>query len=135
MKSDFPSTLAIDYGTQRIGLARSMGTLAEPWHIVNQDHFTDEKDVLAHLEKLIKAEKFAQVVFGLSENEMARMTKRFAEKLKERIDIPVFFTDETLSSQSAKSKLFATGQHVKNRKTLDHFAAAEFLQEWIDLNA
>lgn len=126
-------TLGIDFGTKRIGLARSYGTLAEPWHVINQADFADLAAICRHLYKLIQQENIQQVVVGISENETERLTRDFMIELEKHISVPIFTFDETLTSQSAEAKLKQV-TNSRRRPTIDHFAAAETLQEWLEID-
>lgn len=117
--------LAIDYGTQRIGLALSAGTLADPLTIIP----SDEK-AIPYICKLITDYKVTQIVIGLSENEMAQKTQEFARTLQRMTKTPIDYMDETLSTHSVRNKLAAAKKSQK--QPVDHLAAAEFLQEWLD---
>lgn len=121
-----PKTLAIDYGTVRVGLAVSRATLADPLEIIpNDDQLFDR------LQTILSDEAVEQIVVGLSEREMAEKTRAFVDELRTVTDIPISFTDETLSSKSVHQKLQGAKQS-KRRGHIDHYAAAEFLQHWID---
>ena len=122
--------LAIDFGTKRIGLALSHQGLAEPWQILeNNTQVTD------HLVDLIKKEKIEFILIGMSENKMAAKTAAFAKELNKKVDLPIEFTDETLSSHQVHHKLAMSKMKLKKRQApIDHYAAAEFLQEWLDTN-
>jgi len=133
-----PKTLGIDYGTRRIGLAATFGSLVEPLGVIA--NHADQVQVvtpecLANISHLIAQEKIEQIVVGLSESEMAAKTQVFVELLKahlNRLDqkpMPIFFWDETLTSQAAQKKL---NEQKINRPTLDQYAAAEMLTEWLD---
>ena len=122
--------LALDFGTQRIGLAISHHGLAEPLKIINNDNQVYEK-----VKQIIDQEGANLILIGLSENQMAQKTKQFAKKLKEAIATPIEFVDETLSSQNTHQKLASSSMKLKKRQSpIDHYAAAEFLQEWLDTN-
>lgn len=122
--------LAIDYGTQRIGLAVNRLTLAEPLMIVESNEFVFEK-----IKQVIEQEEIDLILVGISENEMAVKTKEFAQELQQIAAIPLEFTDETLSSKSVHQKLATSAMKLKKRQgPIDHYAAAEFLQEWLDTN-
>lgn len=129
--TDIPSTLAIDFGTKRVGLARSFGTLAEPWHVLNQADFANHAAICKYLNQLIQQEEIKQVVVGISENETERLTRDFIDVLSQHVAVPIFTFDETLTSQLAEAKLKQVS-NSRRRPTIDHFAAAEMLQEWID---
>lgn len=128
------TVLAIDFGTVRIGLAISRYTLAEPLEIIpNNEHKFSE------IMQICEQNDVKRIIVGMSENEMAKKTEEFTEQLKNEIETTwnnkpeIEFTDETLSSHSVHDKL----QQAKKSKRgghIDHFAAAEFLQEWLDLH-
>ncbi|HYD35248.1 MAG TPA: Holliday junction resolvase RuvX [Vitreimonas sp.] len=123
-----PKTLAIDFGLSRVGLAVSYGTLAEPLKIIPHDD-----RLFATLAQVIVAEGVEQIVVGMSENEMAEKTRGFVEQLKTQLSLPIFMTDETLSSKTTHTKqLEAHLSLSKRQQPIDHLAAAEFLQEWLD---
>lgn len=121
-----PKTLAIDFGTKRIGLAISFATLAEPLAIVENNAQT-----LQVIMQLCEEHGVEQIVLGVSENEMAVKTLLFRDALQKNTTIPIELMDETLSSQQARTRL----SHLplsKRAGRVDHYAAAEFLQEWLD---
>ena len=124
------SHLAIDFGTKRVGLAVSKGTLAVPLVVLpNQDDLFDE------LIRIIQEEEIKKIIVGLSENEMAIKTREFAEELKKKIDIPIVFSDETLSSQEVEKRIQQQGIKKSVRSgPIDHFAAAIILEEWLEQN-
>ena len=64
---------------------------------------------------------------------MAEKTKEFVVELEKHIQLPVTFMDETLSSHSVHEKL-VSAKKSKREGNIDHFAAAEFLQIWLDEN-
>ena len=121
-----PKALAIDYGTVRVGLALSMATLADPLTILpnNENLITSILDICTEHSVEI-------LVVGISENEMAEKTKKFVTLLQEKTDLPVTYVDETLSSHTVHSKL-KTAKKSKRSGDIDHYAAAEFLQVWLD---
>jgi putative Holliday junction resolvase len=126
-----PTTLAIDFGTVRIGLAISRGSLAEPLAIIPND-----EQVLMQIKALCDQEHVQQLIVGLSENEMAEKTKAFVDQLKKAIEVPVEFVDETLSSYTTHQQQLELGQKLAQRqKPIDHLAAAHFLQEWLNEQA
>lgn len=123
---NIPKTLAIDYGTVRVGLATSHATLAEPLKIVSNNTRLFEE-----IQETCIAEDIEQVLVGISENEMAVKTHEFIEELRRHIDLPILTADETLSSQAVHKKL-QTAKKSKRSGDIDHYAAAEFLQYWLD---
>ncbi len=123
-----PKTLAIDYGTKRVGIAVSHASLAEPLTIVPHD-----KQLFQNIQQLLEEHAVKQVVIGLSENTMAEKTRAFATELQSRIEQPVEFADETLTSQQVQGMLRQRGmKHSKRHGPIDHYAAALILQEWLE---
>lgn len=124
------NVLAIDYGTKRIGLAVNKAGLVEPLAILINDGFLFKK-----LTQILKEEKIELILVGISENKMAQKTKEFAQELGKKTKLPIEFTDETLSSKNVHQKLAHSHMKLKKRqKPIDHYAAAEFLQEWLEIN-
>ena len=127
--------LAIDYGQKRTGLAvcDADETIASPLKVV-----TGQAGLTAKIIEVIESEGIEAVVIGLplnmddSEGFQAKLTREFAEELKDRIDIPVNFQDERLSSFEAGEKLAAAEFTTKKRKRyLDAVAAAEILNAFL----
>lgn len=122
--------LAIDFGTKRVGLALSKGTLAVPLVVLpNQD------DLFDSIVSILKREEIKKIIVGLSENDMALKTRAFVEELKKHTDLPIVFSDETLSSQEVERRLQRQGIKKSVRSgPIDHFAAAIILEEWLEQN-
>ena len=127
--------LCIDLGDKRTGLAvcDSDEILASPLAVIEgQKNLQDEIIKIAHQHRA------EGLVFGLamnmdgSEGERAIKARNFAEKIKSKTNLPVFFQDERLSSYSAGQKLSRTGlTHKKKKDKIDAIAAAEILKEFI----
>lgn len=130
MQTTFPTTLALDFGTQRIGVAISRATLAEPLQIVPHND-----QALNKICQLVEDHQVQQIVMGMSEAEMADKTRAFTSQLNQALNysVPIEFTDETLSSVETHHKL-KTPAIKKSKRVghIDHYAAATFLQDWID---
>lgn len=124
-----PKTLAIDFGTKRLGLAISIATLADPLKIIPNNDQT-----IKEIQKVIEEESIKQILLGLSEQEMAVKIKDFAKELEKNIDLPIIFYDETLSSKETHQKINTSHmKKSKKRQPIDHYAASHFLQEWLDM--
>lgn len=123
--------LAIDFGTKRIGVAVSRATLAEPLLILPNNEV-----LWSALQEIVAAEEADLVLVGMSEREMALKTQEFTNTLEKYINVPIQFIDETLSSKTVHQKL--AHSHMKRSKRqqpIDHYVAAELLQEWLDTSA
>jgi putative Holliday junction resolvase len=128
--------LAIDYGTKRTGLAicDSAETIVSPLAILQ-----GQKELLKKIEEVVRTEGVEAIVVGLplnmddSEGFQAKLVSKFADQLKEHLDIPIHFQDERLSSFSAEDKLAPAGfTRGKKRKRLDAVAAAEILEAFLE---
>lgn len=123
-----PKTLALDYGTKRIGLAISQGTLAEPLEVI-----LNQADTLEKIKNICDQQRVSQILVGISEGEMAEKTKEFIMHLRQVVKLQVITTDETLSSYQVEQMLKHRGiKKTKRTGPIDHYAAAVFLQDWIE---
>lgn len=126
--------LAIDFGTVRIGLAISKYILAEPLEIIPNDESKFQK-----IKEICEKNNIKKIIVGLSENEMARMTQDFVAQLEAQITSDweykpgLEYVDETLSSHSVHERL-KSAKKSKRNANIDHYAAAVFLQDWLDEN-
>ena len=128
--------LAIDYGNKRTGLATCdpTETITSPLTVIE-----GQKELLEKIANTIKAENVEALIIGLplnmdgSQGPQAELVLKFAEQLKEHIDIPVHFQDERLSTFSAGQKLApAELTRGKRKKRLDAVAAAEILNDFLE---
>jgi putative holliday junction resolvase len=140
MQTDmYPKVLGIDYGTKRIGVAVSYGSLAEPLMVINNagSEKTNTQVViesaLHEIAGICQVEGAIEIVVGVSEQAMAAKTTKFAKLLQDFTHLPVCLTDETLSSQKAEQKLReARAPRRKRSGKIDHFSAALILEEWLE---
>lgn len=128
--------LAIDYGRKRTGLAicDSDETIASPLTVIES-----RKHLLKKIAEIVKSENVGAVVLGLPLNmdgsvgPQCELVYRFAQQLKQHLNIPLHFQDERLSTFGAEGHLTAAGlTPEKKRKHLDAVAAAEILQAFLD---
>lgn len=125
--------LSIDFGTRNIGLGIARGPLAEPYKLITGNWAKQDawKYAIAQLVEICQKEEIEKIIVGLSENQMAQMTKDFIVQLQAQIDLPIEYIDETLSSHEMHLKLNSSKKKKKSGP-IDHFVAAELLQEWLD---
>ena len=127
--------LAIDYGGRRTGLALcdEGETICSPIKTV-----ATGKTLIDEIIAIIIEENVAAVIVGLplnmddSAGAAAKRTKAFGDELGNRIDVPVYFQDERLSSFDAEQKLAGTMTRKKKKARLDAVAAAAILQSFLD---
>lgn len=120
-----PKILAIDFGTQRIGLATTFGILAEPLTIIPNDELA-----VQYICSLLQDYQISTVLIGISEGKMAEQSQTFGKGLARVTKVPIVYADETLSTQTVRKKLKDAGRNPD--QFVDHYAAAEILQQWLD---
>lgn len=124
--------LGIDYGRRKIGLATATSMLAEAYRVVRVESIDE---AINKVEKVAKIEQVEKVVVGVSEGKMGKESEDFAEKLGEKLNIPVETFNETLTSQEAIIKSIEAGiKRSKRTKLEDAYAAALMLQNYLDSN-
>lgn len=131
--------LALDHGSQRIGVAISdeLRMLAHPREFIPAEPFAN---VVERLKTLVREQEVELIVVGMPRNmdgsygEAATKVREFVTVLREVICIPVRTWDERLSSVAAQRALKEAGRHgSKNiRKRVDQSAAAVILQSYLD---
>jgi len=131
-------TLALDYGTRRLGFAVSdpTGTIATSLETVEVQ--TDAEACHAVV-RLVKETGATSVVVGHplhmngSKSELAMKVEAFMEHLRESVDVPLHLWDERLSSREADRVLLeADTSRAKRKKVRDRMAAQLILQNYLD---
>lgn len=122
--------LSIDWGEVKIGLAASVGKLADPFEVVI---YKDEKALIDRLCRIILNKKVEKIIIGVSEGESAKKARKFGKRLSQTANLPVEFVDETLTSKDALEMAIEAGVPRDRRaKMEDAFAAAIILQRYLD---
>ena len=128
-------SLGLDIGDKRIGVALSdpEGILASPRTILNR---RDEKADIEDIIDIVSQNQVGQIIVGLprsmdgSIGEQAEKVKAFTQELCNRVEIPVEYRDERLSTVSAKRMMQAVRK--TERTGHDAIAAALILQSYLD---
>ncbi|MBN1915795.1 Holliday junction resolvase RuvX [Candidatus Dojkabacteria bacterium] len=123
-------TLAIDFGTKRIGIAVSdeLGIAAAPIKIIKG---RTNKEAIEEIARIYNKLKVQQILIGIplkpdgSHGKEANLIKDFAEELNKKITTRIIFWDEYLSSKIAE-------KNSNGRKDIDDQAAAIILQEFLN---
>ena len=133
--------LALDHGTQRIGLAISdeLKIIAQPLEFVPAEPF----DAFADRLKAILAEKPCELILvGLPRNmdgsygSAAERVREFVTRLKNSVPVPIRTWDERLTSAQANRVLLQGNVRRADRKQkVDAMAAAILLQSFLDASA
>jgi putative Holliday junction resolvase len=130
--------LAVDYGTQRIGLALSdpTGTLARPLAVL--DHVQRQVDAAA-VAGLAREHEAVRIVVGQSLDEegkpnfAGRQAARFAEALRTQSGLPVELWDEAFTTRDARQVRLEMGVARRKRAGhLDDLAATLLLQSYLE---
>lgn len=131
--------LAIDPGRRRIGLALSDedGRLALPHKTVERRK--DGKVAADEVAQAVRDAEVGEVVIGLpldmdgTEGNAARRARAFGALVEARVDVPVVYWDERMTSMAAQRSLGELGLRKERKKAvLDQAAAALLLQSYLD---
>jgi len=99
--------LALDYGRSKIGLALadSQARIAEPFSTLERINRNED---MRRLREFVRDHQVKQIVVGLplrldgTPGEMADEARRFAQRLRKQLALPVEFIDERLTSWQAE---------------------------------
>lgn len=121
--------LGIDWGEAKLGLAVSVGKIAEPYEVVRYSDIKILREVLA---EIVTKQNIEKIVVGVSEGKSEEAARAFGGKIGE-LGVEVDFFDEALSTQEAQELSRQAGIKRKKAKILeDAFAAAVMLQSYLD---
>ncbi len=130
--------MALDLGEKRIGIAISdpTRTIASPHSVLKRASRAAD---FAHYAQLIDEQRITLLVVGLpitlggQEGQRAAWVRDYAEGLRDRLDIPIVFWDESLSTVEATAALHAQGRHGRKvKQRVDAVAATLILQSYLD---
>lgn len=125
------SILGIDYGDKKIGLAKSAGSLAVPFMILeNKGH----DFVLKKIKEVCESEDIDAIVVGVptslgggKESEQYKKVLDFIGKLSS-LNKKIIHEDERLSTKMARN----ISKNIKNRGDDDATSAMLILQSYLD---
>jgi putative Holliday junction resolvase len=129
--------LALDVGEKRIGLATGSDEvrLARPLQVIHRRSKEQDFAAIARAVQEVGAEA---ILVGLplnmdgSEGPQARRVRKFAQRLQRRLELPLQFHDERLSSFVADQILAQKSRKKDRRQPNDAIAAAAILQSFFD---
>jgi len=134
--------LGLDLGERTIGLALSDPgrTIASPIDTIRRGKFTKDAEALI---RVIEARGVGGLVIGLpvnmdgSEGPRCQSTRQFAANLLQKIDLPIAFWDERLSTAAIQRLLTDEADMTRKRRgeVVDKMAAAYILQGALDAMA
>jgi putative Holliday junction resolvase len=130
--------LGFDVGTKTLGLALSDTglSIASPLETIMRTKFT--KDA-ARVAEIVKAQDIGGFVIGLpmnmdgSEGPRAQSCRSFAANLLEKLDLPLIFWDERLSTAAVTRMMIeADTTRARRAELVDKLAASFILQGALD---
>ncbi len=132
--------LGIDFGQARVGIAKSdlLGFTAEGVETIKWDGH-DIEPVLNRIELICKELDVSELVLGLPKRtdnragEAEEKVRDFADKLADRLGLPLHFEDERLTTVMA-TKFLQQGNSKKStyRSKVDQVAAEIILQGFLE---
>ena len=132
------TVMAIDFGEKRIGVATGE-TILKVAHPLTTISAEINEVKFTQIEKLIQEWRPALLVVGLpmhmdgGSHLLTHLSKKFAQRLEGRFNLPIVMVDERLSSVEAAQNLSATGvKGIKQKAMLDAVAAQSILQSYFD---
>jgi putative holliday junction resolvase len=125
-----------DFGLRRIGVAvgQLLTATATPLTIINANQ--GEPDWNA-LDRLVEEWKPSVLVVGLPWNmdgasqKITLQAQEFAKKLEVHYKLPVYTTDERLTTKEAREQIFSEGGYKALQKRVDSTAAQIILTGWL----
>ena len=131
--------LALDIGARRIGLAvgNDEARLARPLRVLTRGSKNEDFAAIARAMQEVGADA---LLAGLplnmdgSEGPQAKSVRKYAERLRRRLGVPLHFHDERLSSFVADQILAGRATRKARRQPNDAIAAAAILQSFLDRN-
>lgn len=133
-------TIGFDVGSKTIGVAVSdaFGWTAQGLTTIYWDE-TDITSADEELSRIIKEHEIGKAVVGLPKNmngtigERGEASKRFANHIEDKFQLPVQLWDERLSTMAAERFLLeADLSRKKRKKVIDKMAAVYILQGYLD---
>lgn len=103
--------LSIDYGRKVTGFA-NYRVGSDPFILLYGRHiYKDDLDLVAKVHEIVEEEFIDAIVLGIpfftdgTHNKMTKIVLDFASKLKEKVSIPIYTQDESLSSYEAEQRM------------------------------
>ena len=130
-------TISLDIGTRTIGVAVSdeLGITANGVCTISREN---EKKDLARLRDIIERYSPREILVGIpygqdgSLGSRAKGIKKFSERIRDSLGLPVKYWDESFSTKTAEQALIEAGMGRRKRKTvIDKMAATVILEEYL----
>ncbi|KKQ56941.1 MAG: hypothetical protein US74_C0009G0026 [Parcubacteria group bacterium GW2011_GWA2_38_13] len=121
--------LGLDYGEKKIGVAKSAGSLAVTFCIIQNDKVLFQK-----IKEICEQQNIEKIVVGVpyphsgNASDQQKKSEQFVKDLKQELSIDVVAEDERMSSQMAQK----LGVGLKRGEEDDAIAAMLVLQSYLD---
>ncbi|RJQ65055.1 MAG: Holliday junction resolvase RuvX [Stygiobacter sp.] len=133
-------TLAIDFGSKRIGIAITdpLNMFAYPLTTLSNDSTFIEK-----FKKILTEYSVVRIIVGMpykesgEESVTGKVVLEFVENLKKQVTLEIILADERYSSEIAKQRIIESVPSKKKRRDkslLDKNAAAVILEDYLRSN-
>ena len=131
--------LAVDVGTKNVGVAISdpLGITAQSLPTIRRKGNTEQE--IDNLADIAKDMAVKAIVVGYprnmngTEGPSCEMAKDYGELLGNKVNLPIVYWDERLTSKMAESAMLeADMSRKKRRKNVDSLAAILILQSYLD---
>ncbi|MEE9219799.1 MAG: Holliday junction resolvase RuvX [Acidobacteriota bacterium] len=130
--------MALDLGEVRIGVALSDPLRLTARALTTLKHRNPDSD-LSYLHRLVEEHEVAEIVVGYplrlsgERGRAALAAERFAQRLGERLQVPVKLWDERWTTREAERVLLEMNlSRRRRRQTIDGVTAALILQAFLD---
>lgn len=133
--------MGLDYGSRTVGVAISDDLLmtAQPKETIVRTSENKLRKTYARIEELIKEYDVQKIIVGLplmtdgSEGERAKLSRDFAERLKERTGLEVIMEDERYTTVISEEELEAMGvKRSQMKEVVDQLAACHILEDFLN---
>lgn len=130
--------MGLDVGGKRVGVAISDALLktAQGLGVINRSSLSQE---MTNFAKMVEEYNVGEIVVGMplrldgTLGKQAKETKRYIERLRSTLGIPVRSWDERLTSKLAEKSMLQSGlRRFKRKKFSDEVAAILILQSYLD---
>ena len=133
--------LGLDYGSKTVGAAMTdpLGVTVQPLKTITRDRESKLRKTVSEIERIVSDYGVEKIVLGLplnmngTEGERAEKTRAFSELLKKRIQVPIIFEDERLTTVEASEILDESGiPQYEQKKMIDQVAAQLILEQYLN---
>ena len=140
MKREENIFLGFDFGIKRIGVAVGQSVTLTARPLVNL-RAKGGKPNWSEILDLINVWQPVALIVGLPVNKegeemhIAKKVHNFSNQLKKRFDLPVYKTNEYLTTKSAREEIYlAKGYAALLKKEVDKVSAQLILEQWMSEN-